>query len=413
MKNDKTIRVLMVTTEYPPMPGGVGRYTAKLTNSLLKTGIEVYVVCNEKGKGDYQGLSTDNKYNSDVLLKATRDSKADIVHIQYEPGLYGLVLDPFNPHNTTTNIDSFYYDCKTPIVTTFHSAYTFKQWMNLASITESTSKVYRYINFLTNSWKRLLNYKSFHNLNKEKQTMSKASIVFSNYLGTLITGDTHIAGGSFDVIYHGSELLSVSNKRDSRSMFSLPQDRRIALALGFKTATKGWDMLDKINVPDDWLIVVNPSKNNYNTNEKVDLRFKNESIVDLQKDFLDETELSCLFYAADATILPYTISSGSGVMFDGLAHSLPFVASDLPFFKEFSSKGLGITVKRKPEAFAEGLKTLAKRYDTYTRKVNDFKEKLKWDVIATQHALLYQRLSAEVKPQTVTLSSSRNNKQTK
>src|SRR5581483_4940237 len=164
-----------------------------------------------------------------------------------------------------------------------------------------------------------------------------------------------------------------------------------------------------INVPDDWLIVVNPSKNNYNPNEKVDLRFTNESIIDLQKDFLDEKELSCLFYAADATILPYTISSGSGVMFDGLAHSLPFVASDLPFFKEFSSKGLGITVKRKPEAFAEGLKNLSRKYDTYTRKVNDFKEKLKWDVIATQHALLYQRaLSAHLKPQTVTLRSSRN-----
>ena len=399
----------MVTTEYPPMPGGVGRYTAKLTNSLLKTGIEVYVVCNEKGKGDYHGLSTHNKDNSDILLKAIRDSKADIVHIQYEPGLYGLVLDPFNPHNTTTNIDSFYHNCKTPIVTTFHSAYTFKQWMNLASITESTSKVWRYINFMTNSWKRLLNYRSFHNLNKEKQTISKASIAFSSYLSTLISSNTQTTGTSFNVIYHGSEPLPVSDKRNARSMFSLPQDKRIALALGFRTATKGWDILDKINVPDDWLIVVNPSKNHYNTNEKVDLRFRNDSVIDLHKDFLDERELSCLFYAADATILPYKISSGSGVMFDGLAHSLPFVASDLPFFKEFSSKGLGITVKRKPEAFAEGLKTLSKRYDTYTRKVNDFKEKLKWDVIATQHALLYQQaLSKQVKPQTVTLSSNRN-----
>lgn len=45
--------------------------------------------------------------------------------------------------------------------------------------------------------------------------------------------------------------------------------------------------------------------------------------------------------------------------------------------------------------------------------LSEFNEKLKWDVIATQHALLYQRaLSAEVKPQTVTLSSGRNNKQT-
>ena len=33
-------------------------------------------------------------------------------------------------------------------------------------------------------------------------------------------------------------------------------------------------------------------------------------------------------------------------MFDGLAHGLPFIASDLEFFREFSSMGLGITVKR-------------------------------------------------------------------
>jgi hypothetical protein len=67
-----------------------------------------------------------------------------------------------------------------------------------------------------------------------------------------------------------------------------------------------------------------------------------------------------LFYAADATILPYTVTSSSGVMFDGLVHGLPFVATDLDFFKEFSSKGLGITVKRKPDAFANGLVTLGK-----------------------------------------------------
>ena len=86
-----------------------------------------------------------------------------------------------------------------------------------------------------------------------------------------------------------------------------------------------------------------------------------------------------MFYAADATIPPYTVTSSSGVMFDGLAHGLPFVATDLGFFKEFSSKGLGISVKRKPDAFANGLRTLAKDYDRYVREVNKFKEKLKSD----------------------------------
>jgi glycosyltransferase involved in cell wall biosynthesis len=214
----------MVSTEYPPMQGGVGRYTANLTKSIQKAGLEVYVVCNEKGKGDFFGLSPYNKLNSDVVSKAVHDSSADIVHIQYEPGLYGLVLDPINP-NTNTTIDSFYRDCKIPIVTTFHSAYNFKQWMNLAAITESTNKVWRYASFMINSWKRLLNYSSFHNLNREKAYISKVNTVFSNYLYTLIicrSSSNNTAASKFNVIYHGAEPSSIRNKEEARSMFSLP-----------------------------------------------------------------------------------------------------------------------------------------------------------------------------------------------
>ena len=84
---------------------------------------------------------------------------------------------------------------------------------------------------------------------------------------------------------------------------------------------------------------------------------------------------------------------------------MPFIASDLPFFNEFSSEGLGITVKRKPEAFADGLRTLASEYDKYANRVNNFKENLKSDVIASKHALLYhQVLSAEEKLQIVSSS---------
>jgi glycosyltransferase involved in cell wall biosynthesis len=392
---NEPIRVLMVTTEYPPMQGGVGRYTANLTRALRKLGLDICVICNEKGKGDYYGLSPYNAHNSDVLLKAVYDSKADIVHIQYEHGLYGLVLDPIDPHKTTTNIDSFYYDCKAPIVTTFHSAYNFKQWLNLATITQGTSKVKRYGQFMMNYWKRLVNYHSFHNLNKEKLAMSKASIMFSQYLSALIGGEN---SRRCNVIYHGAEpsprVLFQPTKKEARSRFSLPQDRRIAVALGFTTATKGWRMLEKMKVPDDWIVVLNSSKNHYNK-ENVDLRFNNSkdnTIIDLQKDFLDEEDLSFLFYAADAVILPYTVSSSSGVMADGLAHGLPFVASDLGFFREFSSKGLGITVKRKPDDFANGLRTLANDYDTYVKEVNKFKEKLKWDLIARQHYALYEHV---------------------
>ena len=52
------IRILMVSPEYPPINGGVGRYTHNLVNELKRQGLEVYVACDNRGKGDFVGLIT-------------------------------------------------------------------------------------------------------------------------------------------------------------------------------------------------------------------------------------------------------------------------------------------------------------------------------------------------------------------
>jgi len=80
------------------------------------------------------------------------------------------------------------------------------------------------------------------------------------------------------------------------------------------------------------------------------------------------------------------------VMFDALAHGLPFVSSDLGFFKEFSAQGLGITVKRSAGDFSNGIKLLDKDYDAYKEKVNNFKIRLLWESVAKQHESLYLSL---------------------
>src|ERR671918_809217 len=90
-------RILMVSTEYPPMKGGVGRYTFNLTKALRKLDFEVNVVSNKLGNGEFSGLSPENLENSSVLLDIVEKTKPDLVHVQYEHGLYGLKLDPINP----------------------------------------------------------------------------------------------------------------------------------------------------------------------------------------------------------------------------------------------------------------------------------------------------------------------------
>lgn len=405
----------MVSVEYPPIRGGIGRYTYNLTKNLMKLGCEVYIACNEKGHGQFGGLSPTNVHNSDVLLKIVDKLHPDIVHIQYEHGLYGLKLDFINPSKISTNIDLFYEQCNIPIVTTFHSTYNFKQWLSRVEVIKLAGQTSK-LGIFMEQWKHLLNYHSLRTLDRKKLRQSQAGIVFSNYMAKMIGGG--------ELIYHGAESASIDNtaiasatKQEARAIFSLPtDDRRIALAIGFRTGVKGWDILKKIQIPNRWTIVVNSnSTSEYGLDDKkISLRLEekkkiddgDENLVYLQKGFLNDKQLSLLFYAVDALILPYKLSSGSGVMFDGLVHGLPFVATDLPFFKEFSLKGLGIIVKRKPAAFAKALKTLDRDFNIYLREVYSFRKKLKWDLIAMQHVELYKRVLSSPKNKVVVGRSS-------
>jgi glycosyltransferase involved in cell wall biosynthesis len=374
------------------MSGGIGRYTYNLKKNLVEMGLRVQVVCDGRGSGEFSGIAQHNDRNSEILLDLVDEINPDVVHVQYEPGLYGLKLDMFNPAKTSTNIDSFYKSCKVPIVTTFHSAYPFRQWMSLPiPIYELPQDHYlikgskRMISY----WTRLINYRSFHRLNTQKLAQSAAGIVFSEFMSRAL-GDE-----GCHLIFHGGERQNLGSdqiKSEIKKSYSIPEHGRIALALGYATATKGWDIIEKMDIPDHWTIVINPSKNG-SSNEEYHMGTKKRNLINLHMDFLSEEQLSALFSCADAVILPYKVSSGSGIMFDGLSYGLPFVATQLPFFEEFAVRGLGITVKRNAEAFSKALVDIDTSYDKYLKKISDFKKEIAWQEVAKRHAELYSQIA--------------------
>lgn len=388
----RPLSILLVSPEFPPMPGGIGRYTYNLKKNLIGMGFIVKVVCDRRGDGEFSGISQHNTRNSEILSELVDKIKPDVVHVQYEPGLYGLKLDMLNPTKTSTNIDYFYKICKVPIITTFHSAYPFRQWMNLPiPIYEQPQDHYliKRAKRIFSYWTRLINYRSFHRLNTQKLAQSAAGIVFSKFMSrTLGVEGCH-------VIFHGAKRQDFESdqiKSEIKKLYSIPEQGRIALALGYATATKGWDMIEKMDIPDHWTIVINPSKNGY-SNEKYHVGTKKRNLINLHMDYLSEEQLSALFSCADAVILPYKVSSGSGIMFDGLSYGLPFVATQLAFFEEFAFRGLGIAVKRKAEAFSKALLDLDTSYDKYVKKISDFKKEIDWQEVAKRHAKLYRQIA--------------------
>jgi glycosyltransferase involved in cell wall biosynthesis len=388
----------MVCTEYPPMQGGVGRYTHNLVKSLRSNHLDVIVVSSSDGSGDYSGISPFNKRNSDVLLKLVKKINPDIIHVQHEFGLYGFFFNSLRPSKTSTGLDKFYDECKTPIVTTFHTSMYFKQWMQLRNIKEKGNDN-DYLRFysLYKYWRHFINYSSMHRINKDLMSKSASGIVLSNYMRKLIPGT--------NVVYHGSVPYFQTDKKriEARKMMGLPEKGKLALAQGFITNTKGWDIIRKLKLPKDWKLVVNYSKNFYN-DEKIRFEYHDDKVINLDKRYLSEEELSLLFFSCDAIFLPYKVCSGSGIMFDGLGHGKPFVASDLGFFKEFSSKNLGIVAKRDPILFEKAFRQIAKHYTYYKSNVEEFRKKISWDNIAKQHVSIYNNITTTTRNRSESIS---------
>ena len=152
-----------------------------------------------------------------------------------------------------------------------------------------------------------------------------------------------------------------------------------------------------MKVPDGWKVVINTSRNHYGR-EKLTNNFENKGVVNLNRGFLSDRDLSLLFYCADALILPYKVSSGSGVMYDGLAHGLPFVSSKLEFFKEFSEMKLGMTANRNPVDFSNSLRELEVNYKQYKDAVLNLRKHLLWKEVAKKHILLYNSIIDNASP---------------
>ena len=110
------MRVLLLSAEYPPQPGGVGDYTHRLAQVLRARGVEAAVLTS-KGVVRLQDdvpvvrevRSWGRRLRADVVAAAA-SWRADVLHIQYQTGAYGM--------NPAINLLPARVDL--PVAVTFH-----------------------------------------------------------------------------------------------------------------------------------------------------------------------------------------------------------------------------------------------------------------------------------------------------
>src|SRR5215217_2960392 len=137
------MKILVVSGEYPPMKGGVGRYTKNLVQAIAKKpNVDVSVATSAATSNaatiDPSHDSNNNvtiyprairkgdKRNSDSILGIVSDIKPDIVNIQYERGLYEVdttIRHTFWRLVHGSTLDRFYSMCPVPTVSTLHTVF--------------------------------------------------------------------------------------------------------------------------------------------------------------------------------------------------------------------------------------------------------------------------------------------------
>jgi glycosyltransferase involved in cell wall biosynthesis len=425
------MKVLVVSGEYPPMKGGVGRYTFNLVHALAKeSNIDVSVAISSPAAAAsvpppptahattattgaaarpksnkvtvYPGIvRKGDKQNSDHLFQLVSETNPDIVNIQYERGLYEVDTTIRHTlwrlvHGST--LDRFYRKCPVPIVSTLHTVFPEEEYRSYVK-DRALRKEGRF-GFLPMplraAIRRWVMEQRYHLL-LEVVRLSDGIISPARTIKDVVKRGT--------VIYHGAEpnieVSSSSRANDKQQQFrnelGLPTDKMLLLAFGYAGSYKGFDVLGSLRLPDGWSLVVKQTKHERGSEKPIDVR-KNEdnsNVISLHLGYLDDSTLSKLFFACDAIIFPYKVVSVSGVMFDALAHGLPFIASNLRFFKEFADMGLGIACNRDMQSFEQAIGNLAMAYDEYKTRVEQFRSNLRWSNVAQKHVEFFLELISQ------------------
>jgi glycosyltransferase involved in cell wall biosynthesis len=416
------MKVLVVTGEYPPMKGGVGRYTFNLVHALAKqSDVEVSVaigadtaltsnpnqdtknvVTNTTTTTTYQGIiRKGDKRNSDRILQIVSEIKPDIVNIQYERGLYEVdttIRHTFWRLVHGSTLDRFYKMCPVPTVSTLHTVFPQEEYS--AYIKERALRKEGRFGFLPQPLRAAIRrwvMKQRYDLLLRVVNQSDGVISPARTLLEVVRRGTVIYHGAEPAIEFSSTSSLMNIKKEFRKGFGLPVDKMILLAFGYAGSYKGFDLLGSLDLPNGWSLAVKQTKHERGFERPLEIGTNNntENVISLNLGYLDDTTMSKLFFACDAIIFPYKIVSISGVMFDALAHGLPFVASDLRFFKEFADMGLGIVCKRTTKSFERSISILASEYDEYKTRVEQFRSKLRWSTIANKHIEFFSGLISQ------------------
>jgi len=337
----KKLRIGMVTP-WGKVRCGIRTYSENLINSLVKYGVEVYVV-----RWPRFGVLT-SEIVGNIVDKIPKD-KIDVLHVQHEYGLF-------------KGLDGYFYnllkDLDVPVVTTMHAVGNFEIDPIIASVSDKVIVHNRFC------YKRF----GFHD-----KTV---------------------------IIEHGClNPISCPPVDECKRRFGIDPRIPIVGYLGFISKYKGLETLIQAvsMIPDVALLIgggyhVEPGTSYIDNLKRWSLQVLPGRVQWLG--YVPDEEMKYVYGAMDLLVYPSVYVTESGALLTALSHCKACITSNVPPFKEKERKKALVTFKDLDD-LVEKIKYYIKNVDA-RRKLEDGARKYafryRWDVIARKHIRLYREL---------------------
>lgn len=362
------MRIGFIST-YPPIECGIATYTKYLTDEIKKLNHVVHIISEYGALGErvhpvYNSQDPDIAYK---IFNTTIKLGLEVVHIQHEFGLFGP--------NKGVNVLPLIYQLKLskiPVIITLHTVYdTFTPENKL--LTEALIRA------------------------------GDKIIVHENY--QLQSIKTHI--GDFSnviVIPHG--VRKVEKILDAKSKLGF-EGKKVILLLGYFRPSKNFEKIISIfpkikeRVKESILVIAGDIRLNENIDytEKLVKLISESSVKDSIKFFkfkFPQEVFDMFISSADVAVLPYKVTSQSGIMAHFLAFGIPLVTSDLKLFTEtFKETKCGL-ISQTDEDYINNIVAILTdkelRNSLSEEALNRVDTKLRWDIVAKRTIEVYNEI---------------------
>lgn len=401
-----TLRIGIVTGEYPPHQGGVGDFTREIAHALGDLGHEVHVIAHVNARPEgfpkpfgsltvYPVIASWNLQSLISIRRLARQLQLDILNIQYQAAAYGM----------TPPIHFLPLAAGVPCVMTFHDLrvpYLFPKagalrWQAIMLLAKTSAGV-----IVTNPEDRLTLEKNLWNADDAESALKNAD----RKLVEIPIGSN---------IKVNPKLQTSNSKSGTRRKYGISEDDLVVGYFGFLNVSKGGETLFKaiaqLPITNYKLLLIggrtgtsDPTNQAYA--EQLDALASELGISNriISTGYLSPEDTTSAFFACDMMAMPYEdgASFRRGTFIACLAHGMPTITTQpstlLPQLKH--GENIYLIPTRDDSALAKAIMILQNDSilrERIARGALALSEQFTWDKIAKRTAEFFERVLTETR----------------